>query len=53
MYKCLCGCKFSFLLGRYLGMKLLSHMALIVEHLRNCEAVFKAAALFYILTSSL
>lgn len=38
-----CGREFSVLLGRYLGMELLSHMALRVEHFEELPSCFQSS----------
>ena len=43
MYKCLCGREFSVPLGRYLGMELLSHVALRVEHFEELPSCFQSS----------
>ena len=42
----------SFLLGTYLGVKLLGHMVILFNILRNCKPFSKLAVSFYISTSN-
>ena len=51
-YKCLHGLKFSFLLGIYLGVKLLGRMVLCVEQLEELLDFSKGAAPLCVPTST-
>ena len=52
LYKFLCEHIYSFLLGMYLEVELLGHMATLFKLFEELQIVFQSASPFYIFTSN-
>lgn len=49
---CVCGCKFSFIWGKYNGAGFLGHVMGTFNSVRNCQTFSKVAASVYSLSSN-